>query len=584
VDMMIRSSEITLVKYNSKIKDAIEKLKIDRFSVIPIVDEFNKYLGVFDKNSIIKIIYEKISINDKVEKVSNENFPTILEESTMEPCNTKNNSYLVVLDSYNEVKGLFNPFENKDFFTSLNDPFFDRLLNSISDGILICDKDFIVRKINKAYTNLTGVASNEIEGVEVTKIRKGAQIPKSVRSGKVMKNIYRKEGDTEYFVDLYPIKMNDKTLGGIVLAKDITEIQSLTKKVSEWENKFSKLKSNMNAHHRAEKSFEQIVALNQNMRECIEVAKKVASNDSNIIIRGESGTGKEVFAQAIHNYSYRRDSPFVAINAAAIESNLVLSELFGYEDGAFTGAIKGGKMGLFEIAHKGTLFLDEIGDLDFEIQSKLLRVLENNEITRVGGNKNIKVDVRIISATNVDLEDSIKNKRFRSDLYFRLNVIPITLPPLRERKEDIPYLIDHILDNLERKFRKIIKVNDEVIDVFLKYNWPGNIRELQNILTFAANMLDDNTITMEHIPARILQDIGDRYKLSSIKNNSSKSNNEYIDNLMSAKFYSERNEIIKVLKKYGQGVDGKKQAAHSLGISLSTLYNKINQYDLKRKI
>src|SRR5690606_12729939 len=211
--------------------------------------------------------------------------------------------------------------------------------------------------------------------------------------------------------------------------------------------------------------------------------------------------------QAIHNYSYRRDNPFVAINSAAIEPNLVLSELFGYEDGAFTGAIKGGKMGVFEIANKGTLFLDEIGDLDFELQSKLLRVLENSEKSRVGEHKNIKIDVRIISATHVNLEESVENKKFRADLYFRLNVIPITLPPLRERKEDIPYLVDYLLKNIEKKFQKNINIDNRVIDDFLKYNWPGNIRELQNILTYAANMVDDHIINMDHIPLRIIQNV-----------------------------------------------------------------------------
>ena len=321
--------------------------------------------------------------------------------------------------------------------------------------MLICDENLIVRKINKSYTKLTGLSPQDIEGKKVNEIRKGSQIPKSIKSGKVMKNIYRKEGNTEYFVDLYPININNKIHGGIVLAKDITEVQNLTKKLDEYTkkldeygNEFSRLKNRINSTHKAKISFDGIIATSDKMKECIEIAKKAAVNDTNIMIRGESGTGKEVFAHAIHNYSNRRDNPFVAINSAAIEPNLFLSELFGYEDGAFTGASKGGKMGLFEIAHKGTLFLDEIGDLDLALQSKLLRVLESNEIIKVGGQKNIKVDVRIISATNADLEKNVKDKKFRSDLYFRLNVIPIHLPPLRERKEDIPYLVNHLLNKL----------------------------------------------------------------------------------------------------------------------------------------
>lgn len=579
--MIIKSKEITVLKYSNNIKEALDKLKNSKFSIIPVVDEFNKYFGVFDRESITKVLYEKIPIESEIKDVVNKDFPTILSDniSDIEYFQSNKEPYLVVIDSGGGVKGLLRLFEDNDFFNLLNDSFFNRLLDSISDGILICDKDFVVRKINKAYTDLTGVSSDEIEGLEVSKVRKGAQIPTAVSSGKVMKNIYRKVGNTEYFVDLYPIKINNEVLGGIVLAKDMTEVQNLTKKISDLENKFYKLKASINAHHRADKSFEQIITINDKMKECIEIAKKVASNDSNIIIRGESGTGKEVFAQAIHNYSYRRDNPFVAINSAAIEPNLVLSELFGYEDGAFTGAIKGGKMGVFEIANKGTLFLDEIGDLDFELQSKLLRVLENSEITRVGGHKNIKIDVRIISATHVNLEESVENKKFRADLYFRLNVIPITLPPLRERKEDIPYLVDYLLKNIEKKFQKNINIDNRVIDAFLKYNWPGNIRELQNILTFAANMVDDHIINMDHIPLRIIQNVENINNVKEVNN--SRSNITDIGNLNNAKAFSERNEIIKALDKYGKSLQGKRKAAASLQISLSTLYNKINQYNLK---
>lgn len=579
--MIIKSKEINILRHNNNIKEALEKLKDSKFSIIPVVDEFDKYFGVFDRKSISKVIYEKIPIENEIKDVVNKDFATILLDniSDIEYFQSNNEPYLVVINSDGGVEGLLRLFENNDFFNLLNDSFFNKLLDSISDGILICDKDFVVRKINKAYTDLTGVSSDEIEGIEVSKVRKGAQIPTAVSSGKVMKNIYRKVGNTEYFVDLYPIKIKNEILGGIVLAKDMTEVQNLTKKISDLENKFYKLKASINAHHRADKSFEHIITVNDKMKECIDIAKKVASNDSNIIIRGESGTGKEVFAQAIHNYSYRRDNPFVAINSAAIEPNLVLSELFGYEDGAFTGAIKGGKMGVFEIANKGTLFLDEIGDLDFEIQSKLLRVLENSEITRVGGHNNIKVDVRIISATHVNLEESVENKRFRADLYFRLNVIPITLPPLRERKEDIPYLVDYLLKNIEKKFRKNISIDNRVIDAFLKYNWPGNIRELQNILTFAANMVDDNTINMHHIPLRIIENVGSSNSLKDFGR--SISNIEDVDNLNNAKVSSEKNEIVKALDKYGRNLQGKRKAAELLKISLSTLYNKINQYDLK---
>ena len=330
--MITKVSEITLLKYNNLIKEAMEELKHNKFSFIPILDDSDKYLGVFDKNSLIKMVYDKISIDDKIEKVINKDFPTTLENDIISVIEVIKDSYLIVLDFDGRVVGLFNPLKlksknlkSKNFFDFLHDLFFEKFLNSISDGVLICDENLIVRKINKSYTKLTGLSPQDIEGKKVNEIRKGSQIPKSIKSGKVMKNIYRKEGNTEYFVDLYPININNKIHGGIVLAKDITEVQNLTKKLDEYTkkldeygNEFSRLKNRINSTHKAKISFDGIIATSDKMKECIEIAKKAAVNDTNIMIRGESGTGKEVFAHAIHNYSNRRDNPF-AINSAAID-------------------------------------------------------------------------------------------------------------------------------------------------------------------------------------------------------------------------------------------------------------------------
>ncbi len=572
---------------------AIQLYQESDLPFVAIINEQQQYKGVFDKHSMIKMFRNQLIHQESVKEVMNKNFPTVYVNELPELFSLNSDSYTLVLEENRRIAGFITPFESKDFFSLLNIPFFDRLMESISDGILICDSELVVHKVNQAYTRLTGVFADEIEGRVVTEIRKGATIPKAVHSGQIMKNIYRKEGDREYFVDLYPIKVNDEVVGGMVLAKDITEIQNLTHKVAEWESKFSKLKSRINQHHRASITFEDIVVRNARMMESVEMAKKIASNDSAIMIRGESGTGKEVFAQAIHNYSYRKENPFVAVNCAAIEPTLIHSELFGYEDGAFTGAAKGGKMGLFEVAHKGTVFLDEIGDMDFELQSKLLRVLETGEINRVGGNKNIKVDVRIISATNVDLEKNVEEKKFRADLYFRLNVIPIDLLPLRKRKEDIPPLVEVMLENLRQKIRKPLNLEPEVMEAFTQYNWPGNIRELQNVLTFAANMQNEGTITMEHIPQKMVV----RKESKSLTQEFSPKTSEpkeppmhpepypmnlsETEELRSAMHRSERDKVIQSLKTYGSNVEGKKKAAEALGISVATLYNRINQYGLK---
>lgn len=239
--------------------------------------------------------------------------------------------------------------------------------------------------------------------------------------------------------------------------------------------------------HHTKYDFQTIISQSPKMKETITLSKKIASSDLNVLILGESGTGKELFAHSIHHYSDRENYPFVAVNCSALPDSLLESELFGYEDGAFTGAKKGGKPGLFEQAHKGTIFLDEIGDIAPNLQSRLLRVLEQKEIIKVGGSRVISVDVRIISATNRDLSILVKENIFRADLYFRLKVMQVNLPPLRERKEDLPLLIDYFLG--QRKIKNTIP--SKIIDALHAYHWPGNIRELKNMVDYLTVMQDD---------------------------------------------------------------------------------------------
>jgi transcriptional regulator with PAS, ATPase and Fis domain len=231
------------------------------------------------------------------------------------------------------------------------------------------------------------------------------------------------------------------------------------------------------------------------------LAERISDSNSSVLLIGESGTGKELFAQAIHDNSVRCFSPFVAINCASIPEHLLESELYGYEDGAFTGAKKGGKIGQFENANGGTLFLDEIGDMPLAMQSKLLRVLQEKEVRHVGGHKPIPVDVRVIAATHRDLEKMVEDGEFRQDLYYRLNVIKIDIPPLRKRKEDIPLISISLLKKLEKRFfRKGIELSEEVLEKLMEHKWPGNIRELENVLERCVNVLDGNTIQLVHLP------------------------------------------------------------------------------------
>ncbi|MGM0403106.1 MAG: sigma-54 interaction domain-containing protein, partial [Thermodesulfobacteriota bacterium] len=322
-------------------------------------------------------------------------------------------------------------------------------------------------------------------------------------------------------------------------------------------------------------NFKNIIGNSQMLVQAKELAKMAASSMSNVLIRGESGTGKELFAHAIHDCSLRRYGAFIRVNCAAIPAGLLESELFGYEGGAFTDAKKGGKPGKFELAQGGTLFLDEIGDMPPEMQAKLLRVLQEKEVERLGGDRVIQLDIRLIAATNRDLEEMIKKEEFRQDLYYRLNVLKIEIPPLREIKEDIELLSEKILQELNEELGTTVKkVDPEVIDILQAYDWPGNMRELKNVLerAVAVNMGRESVIRKNHLPIYLL-DLGKNKTVTGFfgfKNPDEFSLREILES-------TEKKAIESALKKTG---NNRKKAAELLGIHRSGLYQKMNKYGI----
>jgi len=340
------------------------------------------------------------------------------------------------------------------------------------------------------------------------------------------------------------------------------------KRVYNMVNKFTGMK--------AYYTFDDIIGISAEMRRIVEFARKVADSPSTVLVSGESGTGKEVFAQAIHNASSRRNSGFIAINCGAIPEALFESELFGYEDGAFTGARKGGKPGKFELANGGTLFLDEVGEMPMDMQVKLLRALQEGEITRVGGNKTTPVDVRVIAATNKNLKTLVEQNKFRTDLFYRLSVIPIRIPPLRERQEDIKALIDFFLVNKSMKLNKVAPVlNEEISTILLRYEWPGNVRELENFI--------EKTVNLD---GRIMLDVEDeqafrnKYLHNIVEKPSKTSNSIETNQTGPSKSLEavEKDAIIQTLKFFN---GNKTRAAKSLNISRNTLYQKVKQHGIE---
>lgn len=325
-------------------------------------------------------------------------------------------------------------------------------------------------------------------------------------------------------------------------------------------------------------TFENIIGRSQVMQDVIDKAKIAAKSDSTIFLNGTSGTGKELFARSIHNASFRKDGPFVAINCATLPENLIESELFGYEKGSFTGASQKGKIGKFEQANNGTLFLDEIADLPLHLQAKLLRVLQEKKIDKIGSSTPTSINVRIISATHKNLEEMIKRNEFREDLFYRLNVIPLHLPSLKDRDEDILLCAEYIIKKLCQKMNKSPKsISKDVEAKFMSYSWPGNVRELENVLEYAINFSFDDEITTEDLPEYFLNNIiktegnEEFTSIESIDINKLKSLDEM------TKDY-EKKLLKKLMDIYGNTTEGKRKIAKKLGTSITTLYRKLNDY------
>ncbi|MGI6630583.1 MAG: sigma-54 interaction domain-containing protein [Bacillota bacterium] len=439
------------------------------------------------------------------------------------------------------------------------------ILDAIQEGIIVADNDGWVHYVNSAFTNITGVKETGRVGKKIQEVCPGGPLSKVLKTGQAFygEKYQMFDADKKVMCNAAPIVINDSMIGGVVIFQDVTELRRLSSQLEKSERTIKMLNSKLSNVAAARYGFENIVGDSPAFMLCVRMAKRAAQTDSTVLLTGESGTGKELFAHAIHKTSPRNSRPFVKVNCAAIPDNLLESEFFGFEKGAFTGANKP-KEGMFDLANKGTIFLDEMGEMSLPLQAKLLRVLEEGEMFRVGGTEPVKVDIRVIAATNRNLKEQVKQGKFREDLFYRLNVINIELPPLRERSEDIVPLAECLLQKINRKMGKAIKgFSPGACRVLVLYQWPGNVRELRNCIERAVIMTEGEIIT-EHDLQFILP---------------RESENIDFERLISLEAM-EREMIKRALKQFGNTVEGKKQAASVLKISLRTLYNKISRYKL----
>lgn len=481
-------------------------------------------------------------------------------------CIIEHDAIIGTISVLQEIKDLESIAEELDSYKKLSKTL-ETVLNVAYDGIGVVDDRGVVGFVNEAFSNFINKNEEEIIGRHITEFLPDCKLHDVAVSGRPLRNIVSKYYDNNYVISCIPIFKNEKSVGAVgkISFRNLNEIKELAAKIELMSNKISYYKREL----QMSKSFDSIITQNQWMQETIELAKKAAKTDSTIIVYGESGTGKEMFAQAIHANSSRCYGPFITVNCAAIPENLLESELFGYDDGAFTGARKQGKPGKFELAHKGTIFLDEIGDMPALLQAKLLRVLQDKRYERLGGIKQKEADVRILAATNKNLSDLVQAGSFREDLYYRINVIELNIPPLRERDGDIPLLIAKFIDEYNNILNKsVIDISPEALLVLTEYDWPGNVRELKHTLERAMAFCCERYIEVTDLPEIFLR--------------SGAGNRTFLNNLASDKLYDKRNTTERgiILSALKDSKWNKTKAAEKLGISRAWLHQKIKQYNL----
>lgn len=436
------------------------------------------------------------------------------------------------------------------------------VFDAMREGITIIDTQGHIVFGNRAYREFlnkeAGGDIGPIEGYALRDLRPGARLPDVLASGKPVLHITRKEIEDFYFVNMYPIYAQGDLVGGVSVVTFLEDAYQARDELEAMEARSRQVLRSINRANGAWYTFGDIVAVTPASAQVKELAQRIAATDATVLLESESGTGKELYAQAIHNASPRQEGVFVAINCSNFNANTLESELFGYAEGAFTGAKKGGKVGLFEAANGGTLFLDEVSEMDIRFQAKLLRVLQEHRVRPVGAVKELDVDVRVIAACNADLNAYVAEGKFRRDLYYRLNTFPIHIPPLRERPGDIPTLAEALLAQFSRKLRRPLRMTSEALEVLLGHSWPGNVRELRNVLEFAAYLSPDGAVLPESLPGDLLcTQKGPPLTLAQrVK--------EF-----------ERREALKAVERHGSTTQGKRAAAAELGISLASLYNKL---------
>ncbi|WP_144547614.1 sigma-54-dependent Fis family transcriptional regulator [Bacillus sp. X1(2014)] len=582
-------------------EDLIEKHKNESYQQELIFNATNDGMVVIDKNGkvilfntraqeIIGVTKEQAIGKYVVDVIPTSRLPYILESRRIEANQEmvlENDRKIIttripIIEENGTLIGAFAVFKDITEVVNLAEELTDlreiqtmlqAIIHSSDDAISVVDEYGRGILINPAYSRITGLTQEQVIGQPATAdISEGESMHmKVLQTRRAVRGVPMRVGPSkrEVIVNVAPIIVKGKLKGSVGVIHDMSEIKSLNRELNRARQLIRKLE--------AKYTFEDIIGQSDEMMLAMEQAKLGAKTPATVLLRGESGTGKELFAHAIHNASDRKYNKFIRVNCAAISETLLESELFGYEEGAFSGAVRGGKRGFFEEANNGSIFLDEIGELSVNTQAKLLRVLQEKEIIRVGGTKPISINVRIIAATNVNLEKGIAKGSFREDLYYRLNRMPIHIPPLRKRKEEIPLLNERLIQKISQDYgRNVEGITPAALKQLMEYDWPGNVRELENILGRAIIFMNynDQFIDVQHLP-----------ELKNKKNLTESSVSNSTDSVVMDRTLSDMMEEFeaKIIKQTLLRLNGNKTlTAKTLGLSVRNLYYKIEKYTIEK--
>jgi len=566
---------------NQTLKEATDLLNLHHIYSVPVVSSDQVLLGLVTKSTLIQVFFKDITIDTCVSDVMEKDFTTIGPEDKINQAIHMREGCLPVVDDTQHLLGIItrtdilkaNSFYLKHFKTTIDHvEILKQVLNSAYEGVVVINNDGIILEFNDAYCRFVGKKRENIIGKDVRSVIENTRLHVVVKTGREERGYIQRISGHDMVVHRIPIFKGSEVVGaiGMLIFQDVTQLYHILGRVHDMEKSHSDstiVFTELDRYH-----LDKIIGTSTPILLAKKRAKKAAVTPATVLITGESGTGKELFAQAIHDMSTYSDGPLISVNCSAIPESLLESELFGYEEGAFTDARRGGKPGRFEQADNGTIFLDEIGDMPLLMQAKILRVLQERIVERVGGTTKKKINVRIIAATNRDIEAMVKLGTFRSDLYYRINIIRLHLPALRERHTDIPELVNYFIHRFCLEFgMKQKKISHEAMVLLTAYNWLGNVREVMNICEMLVSLAENDHITPDDLPEHI------RFQIALPPESSS--NQVHIEE-HDIKSVMDQEEKKLILKTLSQTNGNKAAASRILNIQRSTLYMKMKKHGI----